>query len=523
MRRPSPSDARDADERTATAGVRTADGSEVFDLEAETELRLEAPFDAASPLQLRLGRGTAEVLGRELALGQWYTLRPGQKLGVFTWHGCRVEVRGVSDVPPYVADETPLPLLVNFHDVLQHQREQWRRRGTTGAAGQRPPRVAVVGPRDSGKLTVASTLAAYALRHLGARLAMVDLDPAGGIGAATRLAGVPGSLCLASLERPLLPLEDAAAFERPMSFFYGHLMPPDNDKVYLALVEAVRQRLDAWSERVDQKRSQLIASRTAAASDGAADAPELFNAGSVVCVPAWIDSREGYEQLRAILTTVQPTCILVLESERLQALLKRDFDARSRAPATTTDASTTAVVRLPKSGGVVVRDTAVRRRERDQRFRAYFYGHAGELSPHSLWVSERDATMYKFGGRLMAPLTALPLGQTASAQDMAELTVLERPAEEMMHAIGAVSQAPEGEGSGAEAAAGDDGAATEGTFRQSTVPAELAERLLRSPAFGFVHVTAIDTYRSRLRLLCPSPGKLPSRYLHLSTDIRWVE
>jgi hypothetical protein len=83
-----------------------ADAWRVFDLRAENELRLEVSDDTQSTAQLRLLRGTAEVLGRELALHQSFDLRPGSRLGVFTWHGCRVEVRGSFHVPPYIAEET---------------------------------------------------------------------------------------------------------------------------------------------------------------------------------------------------------------------------------------------------------------------------------------------------------------------------------------------------------------------------------------------------------------------------------
>ncbi|KAK4530544.1 hypothetical protein CCYA_CCYA04G1401 [Cyanidiococcus yangmingshanensis] len=506
-----------------------------FDLRAESELRVEVSDEIQSSAQVRLARGTAEALGRELALDQTYDLRPGTRLSFFTWHGCRLEVRGMFQVPPYVADETPAPMVLNLHSVLQRQREEARRLPRNRRSSSAPG-VAIVGPHDSGKLTVAATLAAYALRHLGARLAWIDLDPGAGFGPCSRLVAVPGSLTMVSLHRPLLALEDASAFERPLCWHFGHLQSDDNRKVYLMLVEAIKQQFSAWAEQVDAKTA------TAASSlDGNSDPnePGLYNAGYIAVLPAWTDTLESFDLLEATLARLSPTCVVVIESERLHALLRRARD-------THTDSSSrrlAELVRIPKSGGVVPRDISARRRERSMRFHTYFYGQSRELHPHPLWVSSADLVLYRVGGRALAPITALPLGETFSDQDTAEIEILTELSDELLHAVCAVSQAAEQDvlaclqtpfpSALASALAPPERDATNetnGTNGSSTTlqpirvgNSAVAANLLYAPVFGFVHITAVDRYRSRLRLLAPSPGKLPSKLVHVSSDLRWIE
>jgi polyribonucleotide 5'-hydroxyl-kinase len=517
-------DAASSRNSDATSGFGAEDWLR-FDLQPECELRVEVSEDAKSPAQLRLTRGTVEVLGRELALDQAYELRPGTRLGFFTWHGCRLEVRGLFQVPPYIADETSHPLIINLHSVLQRQREEGQR-PQRGRHASPTPRVVVVGPRDSGKVTVAATLAAYALRHLGARLVWLDLDPSAGLGPCSRLVAVPGSLTMVSLHRPLLALEDTSAFERPLSWYFGHLQPSDNRKAYLTLVEAMRQQVHAWTTQLEAKAASTL--------EGNPDpnVPKLYNAGYIAVLPSWTDTMESFGLLEETLIKLAPTCVVVMESERLQVLLRRTIDTHADFGT----ARHPELIRIPKSGGVVPRDISARRRERSKRFRAYFYGHGGELHPHPLWVSNTDVVLYRVGGQALAPQTALPLGETLDDQDTAEIEILAEPKEEMLHAVCAVSQAsdskvrkslqPElstlpGTSTADQLVEGNGMIVAQRSTRleDPTVVASLQS----APVFGFVQITAVDRYRNRLRLLSPSPGKLPSDLIHVSSDLRWTE
>jgi hypothetical protein len=107
----------------------------------------------------------------------------------------------------------------------------------------------------------------------------------------------------------------------------------------------------------------------------------------------------------------------------------------------------------------------------------------------------------------------------------------------MLHTVGAVSQASEQELAArlpnvisgasaappaAEASSHIDAPSTAWERPHLDDPTIVA-RMVGTPVFGFVQITAVDRFRGRLRILSPSPGKLPSKLLQVSTDLRWIE
>ena len=67
-------------------------------------------------------------------------------------------------------------------------------------------------------------------------------------------------------------------------------------------------------------------------------------------------------------------------------------------------------MRLPKSGGVVMRPPTQRKQARTARVKEYFYGARGELSPHSRTLGFSELRVYRVGGGPRAPTSALPIG-----------------------------------------------------------------------------------------------------------------
>jgi len=93
-------------------------------LEAETELRMEVPYNSAGRhCNLRLTAGSAEIFGVELALNRWYDFSCC-KIAVFTWHGCTVEVQSGTYSVLYESDETNSNIAyVNTHAQLEVLRD----------------------------------------------------------------------------------------------------------------------------------------------------------------------------------------------------------------------------------------------------------------------------------------------------------------------------------------------------------------------------------------------------------------
>jgi len=262
---------------------------------------------------------------------------------------------------------------------------------------------------------------------------------------------------------------------------------------------------------------------------------------------------------------VRADVVLVVGHDRLYQQL------RSALPA-----ASVAVVKLPRSGGVSLRDSLLRRQLQSRRVRDYFYGPQQPLPNAELIASGSAAGGMggggSSGGESMVPalkpfLLELPLakcrlwqwrpdaaldddegasglkpvtgsaGKAASGSDGDEDeatwlsgAVLERvePSGALLHCLAAVLHLPEtadanlvhssGYGTSSRAMALD-GAHDEDTDSEEALGRQLAVR----SAAGFVVIQDVNIERGTLSLLAPCPGKLPSTDLVLGNALKWVE
>ena len=156
--------------------------------------------------------------------------------------------------------------------------------------------------------------------------------------------------------------------ENALTFFYGHASPSENIQHYKLVVERMAAVLESF---LDSKTNP-----TAAAS------------GVFVNTMGWIDG-DGYDLLLHAIEKFSIDVVLVVGHDRLYSQLSTSCRNVPLAPAPGASASggdypqPIQVVKLPKSGGVVTRDSSYRKTSREKRIHAYFYGIKRELSPFS--------------------------------------------------------------------------------------------------------------------------------------------
>jgi len=125
--------------------------------------------------------------------------------------------------------------------------------------------------------------------------------------------------------------------------------------------------------------------------------------------------------------------ILVLGHERVYADLLSEFQ----------DSPALNILKLPKSGGVVVREPRYRRKARGQRIKEYFYGKAGaELYPQRRVVPFHEVEIYQLTASI-APVSALPIGGSRTLDEARCVPVL--PSSDLDHAILGVTQPKTGD------------------------------------------------------------------------------
>ena len=332
---------------------------------------MEVEWGAAVHLTLRSGE--AEIFGSSLELGQKFRIS-GQKIAIFTWKGCEIDVEGTPEVI-YQSEDTPMSQYLNIHDTLEARR-------TKAKAGQgEGPRTMIVGPTDSGKSTLSKILLNYAVRA-GWAPTFADLDI--GQGAIT----VPGCISATPVEAPI-DIEEGLATDAPLVYYYGHLTPSDNSALYKRLVERLAAVLDARAT---------------------AD-PATRAAGMVINSMGWVEAL-GYELLIHSIETMKVDVVLVVGQERLFNQLQTQLKP-----------SGVSVVKLAKSGGVVTRTKELRATARKVRVEDYFYGPAKELFPSSQTAKIEDLKIYRVGGGPKAPSSALPIG-AASISDPLKVSLI---------------------------------------------------------------------------------------------------
>ncbi|GHP07241.1 hypothetical protein PPROV_000598200 [Pycnococcus provasolii] len=431
-----------------------------YHLKAEHELRIEVDFDRQ--VTVKLLSGDAEIFGCELPKGGAKTLS-GVKCAIFTWHAAQIQIVGKPDACYEAEASAAMRSYLNLHTALEERRKA---AVTTTSPTTKGPRVLVVGNTDAGKSTVCKILCSYACRadamHGGVAAAaghdhwvpvFVDLDV--GQNSVTP----PGTICAVPVDAPVDPV-DGWPGEAPLVYYFGHASPGENAAHYKALVESMARVLA-------QRETDDVLARAA---------------GLVVNTMGWTDGL-GYDLLLHAISALSIDIVAVIDHDKLTAQLKAHVGSQG---------GDVQVVKLPKSGGVVTRDTNFRKRARDRMIRSYFYGSRSELNPCASAIDASSFKVFRVGGGARAPNTALPLGAT-SRMDPLRVAPLPMTRDLERCVLGVLH--------GDNAALGD-------------------ADVLSKPCAGIVCVTEVDASRGKVHILQPSPGSLPSKLL-LSGTMRW--
>lgn len=365
-----------------------------FTLPAEHELRFEITSDCHDAT-LTLQNGSAEIFGIELALKRPYPLPPSLNAAAFTWHGATLILSAPETVMAYTATDTPMPSYIAAHAILQSRRILAKRAGIPG------PRAVVVGPRDCGKTSLVSILAAYCVKS-NATAIVADLDPSGSGAAAV----VPGAVALSIVSHLDLEMH-GLLHERVASVMIGHTSPHHNALVSGKMFATMGAVLD-----------ETLSVR--------ANNPFV---GCIVDTSGETDGKHGLQSVVSAVKAVKADVIFVLGAERLYAAIGSSFEGTAME-----------TVLLGKSGGVVSRDEASRLAMRSKRIKHYFYGADNRLSPFSTVLDFAQVVVLKVGGApSVVPDSALPIGAESTLDPLKPVAVTSL--KDVLHKVLGVSQA----------------------------------------------------------------------------------
>ena len=444
-----------------------------WEIPAGNEHRFEVPFDCGSnPFTFKLIEGSAEIFGSELAPAREYSVI-GCKLAIFTFTGAKIAYHGGPCTVDYLSSEPAIAqeALLNLHVALEGHFHK------TG----RIPRVLLLG---SGRNTVARTLTNYSVRRMeetaDIRPILVDVDVSNGS------VCLPGTLSSVAPDRPLDVEESwhSQPQAQMISLFYGSTVVADNPKVYGRLCERM-------GELVRKRCKSSISESLDLAVGSRGGASVVY-----VIAPGEVSSESNSSAQSSLLMSLQTNFdidhVLVIGNERLHVTVSKHFSSN---PGVT-------VLKVPRAGGVVTKDSTFRRAVQAKSFKSYFYGPRDEFHPFSLSVSLSNVVIYRVAdATALAPSSALPLGATRRIDSSKLTRVTELVPSQLLYSILAVVRTPGNE-----------------------FDSDEFEEALTAPVAGFLHVLEVsgEGGNQTLTVLAPCPGNLPSKFLLLSS-LKWIE
>lgn len=218
-------------------------------------------------------------------------------------------------------------------------------------------------------------------------------------------------------------------------------------------------------------------------------------AGLIINTNGWIEGM-GLKLLHHAIDAFQVDVVVVIGQDRLYSNLKKHLG----------DRDTTEVVKIERSGGVVLRNAKVRRKHRMQRIREYFYGPLAlpqPLSPCAYKVKFDDVIVLKIL-EMQVSDAMLPVGESVTSMErlqVARVSSIRAPELESRSVVSIV-QLEDRHEVGREKDDWND--------------------LLRCPSAGYLLIEHVHVDSDELSVVAPCPGPLPSKYLILGS-IRWLD
>ncbi|KAK2196816.1 bifunctional P-loop containing nucleoside triphosphate hydrolase/Clp1 [Babesia duncani] len=222
--------------------------SRIYNLSPFSELRIitEDHYSDGTSTQLQLLKTqspnaskpyetcTAEIFGRELVPDVKISLGPNERLAVYTWTGCSLQVDGVVR-QEYEAFDHSMKEYLNVTSALDAERE------LAAIVRNRGPRVIVTGAPSSGKSSICMILCNYAVRN-GWTPVYIDTDPRCSTDkkALQLFPGTIGATVIGDV--------NDVSPKNPLTFFYGHGDILENERLYLHLCKCLSASIELMIE-----------------------------------------------------------------------------------------------------------------------------------------------------------------------------------------------------------------------------------------------------------------------------------
>ncbi|MEN2496677.1 MAG: Cleavage polyadenylation factor subunit clp1 [Marteilia pararefringens] len=387
-----------------------------FNLQKLQELRIEfGPYlEKNNPHVIELVDGTCEIFGFELIKNSKYKINMNEKLFLFSWTGCTVNVFGEIQFN-YISSTTQMVYYLNLHQAFQQIRKNNK------IAGLRGPRILVCGSLDCGKTSLCKILCNYCVRS-GEKLILADFDRKSGI------IGLPNSigcalidkpidiecelLCDSSFLSPLVYLSPTSINQSHSSSSSNNLMKSQgklkNEEISdLKLFEAPDSNFEELENKIINNLSEAINMKF--------ENDEKLNQSGIVVDTSAIVSYEDIRNISNIIKLIEIDHVIVIESERIEKQIKFELSkSHSELPK---------IIKVPKSSGVIERSTKEHLDLINLRIHRYFYGPTNSWLPYEIKVKMSEINLFQLISKKIDK-SLLPLGVVLENEILIELEKL---------------------------------------------------------------------------------------------------
>lgn len=248
-------------------------------------------------------RGAAEIYGRELIQDAEYTIDEGEKLAVFTWVGCSLQVKG-KVLQEYQGADNAMKEYLNVINVLNAEREFASVKRIQG------PRVLITGSPSSGKSSVSMLMCNYAVRS-GWTPVFVEADPRASTDKKP-LQFYPGTLGASVISA----MTDEVP-NNPLLYFYGYTDVQENEQLYIKVSQSMAATIEIMMEEA------LINQPNSRRSDVVNDMCKYVAASGMIINAPYFTNRDIIVKLAKMFNV---SMILVIDSPSVHQELVRTFD-----------------------------------------------------------------------------------------------------------------------------------------------------------------------------------------------------
>lgn len=322
-----------------------------MEIPAFNEWRVETGKN--STLSLQLESGTAEIFGTELSPNVTYSFKEAMKIAIASYHGCKVSYTTTAPLESeYVSEETILKQLFNLHMATENL-------SMDGA----PPRILLVGSKDSGKTTITRTLASYALKTSDKQPFVVNLNPQ-----------VPHFAISSQLTATkLYDILDVETFTLGETVTTG-----PGTGLYRSQVPIVKNfGLENFSENLELYKC-LISELSIEVDSKLSASPS--DSGTVIIDTPPLNVSD-WKLIQHIIDSFQVDLVLVVGNERLLVDLRKKLRLSDQ----------TSMIKMPRSSGCVDKEPKYERDLQQRSIRQYFYGvERSLLNPCPFHCSVKD-------------------------------------------------------------------------------------------------------------------------------------